>query len=338
MHISHDLSLKKFNTFGIDVKASELIEVFTEDELLHVLEEHGRDGRPLLFMGGFSNVLFTKDFEGSIVRISLKGIAVVSEDDDFVSIRAAAGEVWDDFVGTCVDNGWGGIENLSLIPGNVGTCPVQNIGAYGVEIRDVMTDLEAVNIKTLEKRVFTSDECRFGYRDSIFKQELKGKYVILNVGFRLSRKPVLKLDYGNIREELDRMKVVNPGLNSVREAVMNIRKQKLPDPAITGNAGSFFKNPVISREQFTELAAANPCIVSYPQGGRVKLAAAWMIEQCGWKGYREGDAGVHKDQPLVLINFGNATGPEILGLAKKIQVSVMEKFGIWLEMEVNVIG
>jgi UDP-N-acetylmuramate dehydrogenase len=207
-----------------------------------------------------------------------------------------------------------------------------------VEVKDILAELEAIHTDTLEKRIFTNKECRFGYRDSVFKQELKGKYIILRVMFLLSKKPVIRLDYGNIRAELQQMNITGPDIRSVREAVINIRKRKLPDPAITGNAGSFFKNPVVTPDQFQKLALANPGIVSFPQDEKVKIAAAWLIEQCGWKGYREGDAGVHKDQPLVLINFGNATGNEILVLGEKIQASVLEKFGIKLEREVNVIG
>ena len=338
MHISYNISLKKYNSFGIDVKAAQLVEVFTEKELLQVLAEHRQDNMPLLIMGGFSNVLFVNDFQGSIIRISIRGISVTEEDDEMVTVRAAAGEDWDEFVGSCVEKGWGGLENLSLIPGKVGTCPVQNIGAYGVEVKDSITKVEAVHIRSLEKRDFTNEECRFGYRDSIFKQELKGQYLLTAVFFRLSKKHVLKQSYGNIREEIARMQITDPSIGDVREAVIRIRKRKLPDPAVSGNAGSFFKNPVISAEQFQKLSVEFPCMVSYPQQDRVKLAAAWLIEQCGWKGYREGDAGVHPDQPLVLVNYGNACGKDILILAGKVQASVLEKFGVRLEMEVNVIG
>jgi UDP-N-acetylmuramate dehydrogenase len=252
-------------------------------------------------------------------------------------VKASAGENWDDLVGFCVEKGWGGLENLSLIPGNAGTGPVQNIGAYGVEIRDTLYELSAIELQTGQRVVFNADACRFGYRDSIFKTREKGRYIITDVTFRLKKNPILCLGYGNIREELAAMKVERPDIRTVREAVCSIRRRKLPDPRVTGNAGSFFKNPLIPEPQFRILLEKFPAMVSFPQENGVKLAAAWLIESCGWKGKRAGDAGVCPTQPLVLVNYGNATGQEIYKLACEIRESVAGKFGITLEMEVNVI-
>ena len=281
-------------------------------------------------------MLFTKNFSGTVIRIGTKGIGVEEENDDFVVVRVAAGENWDDFVRYCVEKGWGGLENLSLIPGNVGTGPIQNIGAYGVEIKDVILDIEVFRIETMVKTVLTGEECEFGYRDSIFKGRDKGKYFILSVRFRLSKHPDLKLDYGSIREELQAMKVSVPTIADVRNAVCRIRQRKLPDPQKTGNAGSFFKNPVVSEAKYLELKERYPAIVSYPSGACYKIAAAWMIEHLGWKGKRAGDAGVHEHQPLVLVNYGSATGKEILQLADLVSKSVFKEFGVRLETEVNV--
>ena len=281
-------------------------------------------------------MLFTKDFPGTVVRLCTKGITIVEEDENSVLIRAASGENWDGFVNFCVSKGWGGLENLSMIPGNVGTGPIQNIGAYGVELKDKIEDLEALRIETLEKVVLSKEQCEFGYRDSIFKGRERGKYFILNVRFRLSKQPELKLDYGTIREELQAMNRINLTISDVREAVCSIRHRKLPDPVRIGNAGSFFKNPVIPVQQFINLKERFPEIVTFQQKDGVKIAAAWMIEQCGWKGKRFGDAGVHENQPLVLVNYGSATGDEILSLSNRIIDSIEEKFGIRLDPEVNV--
>jgi UDP-N-acetylmuramate dehydrogenase len=337
MQILENISLKPYNTFGIDATAKYFAELFTEDDVLSFLSTHRAAAAPILILGGGSNILFSKNFEGTVVRISTKGIEMREEDDDSVVINANAGERWDDVVKYCVDHGWGGLENLSLIPGNVGTSPVQNIGAYGVEMKDVLYSLEAINLETHEKRMFTPAECELEYRESVFKEHLKGKYMILNVTFRLSKEPVLNLGYAQIREEMDEMSVDQPSIQSVREAVIRIRRRKLPDPAEIGNAGSFFKNPVVLEDKLLELKEKFPFIVFYTQRNEFKIPAAWLIEQCGWKGKRFGDAGVHVHQPLVLVNYGNATGGEILDLAHRIRESVSERFGILLEQEVNVI-
>jgi UDP-N-acetylmuramate dehydrogenase len=271
------------------------------------------------------------------MKISTKGFGVVKEDEETVWVKTSAGENWDNLVKFCVDNGWGGLENLSAIPGNAGTSPVQNIGAYGVEMKDSFCELDAFDIEKREKKIFSKEECEFGYRKSIFKLRYKNRFIILNVTFRLKKKPVLTLDYGNIREELALLNVDHPGIADVRNAVCRIRSRKLPDPAVTGNAGSFFKNPVIPQDQFEKLKQSFPGIVSFPLEGKIKLAAAWMIDRCGWKGKQFGNAGVHSTQPLVLVNHGNATGMEILNLGEEIRRSVNEKFGINLETEVNVI-
>jgi UDP-N-acetylmuramate dehydrogenase len=336
MTVRENISLKPYNTFGIDVKTRFFIELLTEEDVFSFFSSGNDFPKPFLFIGGGSNMLFTKNFEGTVIRISTKGISITEENDDFVVVRAASGENWDDFVKYCVEKGWGGLENLSLIPGNVGTGPIQNIGAYGVEIKDVIIDIEAIHLETFEKAVLSKDVCEFGYRDSIFKGKAKGKYFILSARFRLLKHAEPKLDYGTIREELQVMNVTTPSIADVRKAVCRIRQRKLPDPIKIGNAGSFFKNPVVSEEKFLELKNRYPAIVSFPQGDCYKIAAAWMIEKCGWKGRRIGDAGVHEHQPLVLVNHGSANGNEILQLANQVSDSVFKEFGIRLEAEVNI--
>lgn len=337
MQLREEISLKPFNTFGIDVKARFFAEALTEEDVIGLAVNQQEIHLPLLILGGGSNILFTKDFNGTVMKISMKGIHIIKEDEDTVWVKASAGENWDDLVKFCVDNGWGGLENLSAIPGNAGTSPVQNIGAYGVEMKDTFFELEAFDLESKVKRIFSKEECGFGYRESIFKLQYKGRFIILNVTFSVLKKPVLCLDYGNIREELTLMTADHPGIADVREAICRIRLRKLPNPAVIGNAGSFFKNPVILPQQFENLKQSFPGIVSFPQDGKIKLAAAWLIEQCGWKGKRVGDAGVHSKQPLILVNHGNATGLEILNLSEEIRQSVFEKFGIRLETEVNIV-
>lgn len=333
--VRQQVSLKPYHTFGMEVKARDFAELSHEQELPSILKLISQYQGPVLLMGGGSNMLFTKDFEGLVVKISTKGIEVVEEDDDYVYVRGMAGENWDDFVQFCVGRNLGGLENLSLIPGNVGSSPIQNIGAYGVEIRDSFYMLDAIALRTGEFREFFAEECDFGYRHSIFKGELKGKYLILSVTFRLKRNPELNTSYGAITAELDACGEA-PSVKSVAAAVSRIRRSKLPDPEELGNAGSFFKNPVISDKQFFELKQHYPAIASFPADGGVKLAAGWLIEQCGWKGFREGDAGVHAKQALVLVNYGNATGTQLHALAMKIIDSVKAKFGVQLEPEVNI--
>jgi len=336
MKILENISLKSYNTFGVEATGRHFAEVSTKEELLRLIKSLDQEKKPFLLLGGGSNLLFTKDYEGTIVKISTKGVKIIQDPGDEIIINAQAGENWDEFVEYCVQNGWGGLENLSLIPGNVGTGPVQNIGAYGVEIREVVEEVEAYDRTAQKVHLFKNAECEFGYRDSVFKKS-RNRYIILSVTFRLSRKPLLHLDYKDIREELLKTHIISPGIKSIRDAVCAIRRRKLPDPAEIGNSGSFFKNPVIPADKFSLLKEKFPAVVSYPQGNSVKVAAAWLIEQCGWKGYRKGDAGVHPNQPLVLVNYHSASGREILDLAELIQADVRNKFGISLETEVNIL-
>jgi UDP-N-acetylmuramate dehydrogenase len=334
--IKENFSLKKYNTFGIEVKTKYFVEYSTVNELSNFLGTQRKQDLPLMFIGGGSNVLFTKDFEGYLLHSKINGVEIIKEEDDKVYVRVGAGEDWDEFVEYCVKNGWGGVENLSLIPGNVGTCPIQNIGAYGVEVKDVITEVESIEIDTLKKTLFTNEECRFGYRDSVFKGKLRGRHIINYVTFCLSKKPIFKLDYGNLKEALKEYDQVN--LQNIRQAVINIRDSKLPKPEVIGNAGSFFKNPVVHTNIFEDLKKSYADIPFYLQEeDSVKIPAGWLIEQAGWKGRNIGKVGVHEKQALVLINHGGATGQEIVDLAKEIQKSVKEKFGIDIEMEVNVI-
>jgi len=337
MKILENISLKSYNTFGIDVNARYFSEINKDEEIYPFLGGIKPERKPLLILGGGSNILFTKDFPGTVLKISTKGIRITEEDENYVVLQGNAGEDWDSFVQYSVEKGWGGLENLSLIPGNVGTCPVQNIGAYGVEIKDVFVQLEGLFLDSGERKIFTKEDCGFGYRESIFKRHLKDHFVILNVSFRLQKRPSLCLEYGMIKEELARRKIQHPDLLTVREAICTIRKAKLPDPAKIGNAGSFFKNPVIPVVQFNQILNRFPDIVYFPQDNMIKLAAAWLIEQCGWKGRRIGNTGVHSSQPLVLVNYGNASGKEIWDLGSEVQRTVYEKFGILLETEVNII-
>ncbi len=334
--IQHNISLKPFNTFGMEVKASDFVEISSETEIPALLRLISLYEGQVLFLGGGSNMLFTGDYNGLVVKISTKGIEIVDQDDEFVYVRGLAGESWDDFVQYCVQQNFGGLENLSLIPGNVGSSPIQNIGAYGVEIKDTFYILDAVSLRTGEFREFFAHDCDFGYRSSVFKHELKGQYLILSVTFRLRKRPLLNTSYGAIPAELEAMGE-EPSVKSIAKAVCNIRRSKLPDPLEIGNAGSFFKNPVVSQSQFDELKNLYPDMPAYPAENGAKLAAGWMIEQCGWKGFREGDAGVHARQALVLVNYGNATGQQVYGLAHRIIESVKEKFNVILEPEVNVV-
>lgn len=334
MQISQHLSLKPYNSFAIDVKAK----YFAAFESVMVLEELlGVAGHEqMLVLGGGSNILFTGDFNGWVLKNECKGIRLIDEDDNYFYVKAAAGENWHQFVMHCIAQGYGGVENLSLIPGNVGASPMQNIGAYGVEIKDVFHELEAFHREERKLVTFTLADCSFAYRESVFKNKFKDQFIILNVTFRLRKKPVFNTSYGAIEQELEKMGVRELSIKAISEAVIRIRRSKLPDPAEIGNAGSFFKNPAISTLQFEQLQQSFPAIVGYPADtGQTKVAAGWLIEQCGWKGYRKGDAGCHARQALVLVNYGNATGAEIVQLSTDIISSVHEKFGIHLEREVN---
>jgi UDP-N-acetylmuramate dehydrogenase len=334
--IQHNISLKPFNTFGIEANTRYFTTIQSIDEINAILQEFEPSKVPLLVLGGGSNLLLTRDFEGLVMHICLKGIEIIEKNEAFTKIKVAAGEEWDGFVAWAVKRGLGGIENLSLIPGKVGASPVQNIGAYGVEAKDTIETVEGINISTRKTFQIKGKDCKFGYRDSIFKQELKNQIIITSVIFKLNNLPTLITHYGNVEEELTHYAERN--IDSVRKAIISIRERKLPDPKITGNAGSFFKNPIISSEQAEDIRREYPSVRLFKTGDDTyKVPAAWLIEQCKWKGYRSGDAGVHPNQALVLINYGSASGEEIYGLACKIQQSVLERFGIQLSMEVNLL-
>jgi len=338
MTLIENCSIKPYTTFGIEAKARYFIRVSTVEELSEALNHPMVTGLPVLLLGGGSNMLFTKDYDGLVVKIDFKGISVDHQKNGTVLVTGGAGEDWDNFVSFCVGKGYAGLENLSLIPGVVGTCPVQNIGAYGVEVKDTIDHVTVYDRNTGQICVLTNAECQFGYRESIFKYSAKGRYIIASVAFKLSLNPVFHTQYGAITAELARMGIINLSLNAIRNAVISIRTRKLPDPLVIGNAGSFFKNPSVDAFQYARLHDSFPGIVAYAlSDGSYKLAAGWMIEQCGWKGYRKGDAGVHANQALVLVNYGQATGSEMLELATEIQSSIKAKFEIDLEMEVNVI-
>lgn len=339
VEIKENISLKPFNTFGIEAKARYFAEAENVADLKKILSDDTLKSLPLLVLGGGSNMLLTKDFEGLVLHVKIQGITIIHEDNEHVLVEVGAGEVWHQFVLYCIENNYAGVENLSLIPGSVGAAPMQNIGAYGVEIKEVFHSLSALNIATQQERIFTNEECKFGYRESIFKHEAKGKYIITNVVFRLNKTAKVNTSYGAISDELDAMGVDknNLTIRDVSNAVINIRSSKLPNPAEIGNAGSFFKNPVVSAEKIAELKAQYPDMPAYPSGENTKLAAGWLIEQCGWKGFREDDYGVHAKQALVLVNYGHAKGNEIFNLSTQILQSVKEKFGVELEREVNII-
>lgn len=336
MKITRNISLKALNTFGIEVKARYFVNCTTIREIEEIIGSAEFSEMPRLVLGGGSNVLFTRDFDGLVLKPDLKGIEIIGEDADSTRIRAMAGENWDGFVQFAVDHGLGGVENLSGIPGNVGSCPIQNIGAYGAEARDTIERVELLNVKDHTRYELPGYQCAFGYRDSIFKKELKSKVIILSVTFQLRKQPVFVTSYGNIKEELSHYPEIS--LHTIREAILAIRKRKLPDPTEIGNAGSFFKNPVIGANRLGALLADYPQMPHFLQKhGEAKIPAAWLIDQCGWKGFRTGDAGVHKNQPLVLVNYGNATGNEIISLAREIQKSVKDKFKVEIEPEVNLV-
>jgi len=338
MKIAENYSLKKLNTFGIEVKARYFAEIREDEELIHLLDNPVWQTRKMLILAGGSNILFTGNFDGLVIKVSTKGIAIAEETAAHVLVNAQAGENWNALVNWCVGRNLGGLENLSLIPGNVGAAPVQNIGAYGVEQKDSFECLQALEIATGKKVKFNKADCDFGYRSSIFKKELKNKFVILNVTYRLDKNPVVQINYGELKKEIQSRNIKEPGIKEVADAVCRIRNSKLPDPEKTGNAGSFFKNPLVTEEKFLELRNLYPDIPGYPsENGLIKVAAGWMIDRLGWKGFRQGDAGVCETQALVLVNYGNASGYEILGIANDIKKSVKESFDVELEPEVNII-
>jgi UDP-N-acetylmuramate dehydrogenase len=334
--IQQNISLKPYNTFGLDATTKFFAEVNSVEELRTILQNPDYLLVEKLFLGGGSNILLTKDFAGLVVKINIKGIQKIDEDNTNILIQAGAGEVWHDLVMYCVDNQYAGMENLSLIPGTVGAAPMQNIGAYGVEIKDIFEELQALNLETLAIETFKLTDCHFGYRESVFKHEFKGKYVITSVTFKLSKEPVFKISYGDIQKTLEEMGIKDLNIKAISEAVIHIRKSKLPDPAEIGNSGSFFKNPEIPKTQYNTLKEKFENIPSYPiNESTVKVPAGWLIEQAGWKGFRDGRIGVHARQALVLVNYGGGTGEQIRALSEKIQASVQEKFGISLSAEVN---
>ena len=341
MTVQENISLKSYNSFGIDVNAKYFAFFKSIGELTELLEyKKPTNDQQLstLILGGGSNILFTKNFDGLVLKNDIGRIEKIKEDDTDVYVRAGAGENWHQLVVHCIDNKRAGIENLSMIPGNVGASPMQNIGAYGVEIKDVFYELEAFHLKEKKMITFNLTDCQFGYRESVFKQKFKNEFVILNVTYRLKKIPIFNTSYGAIEQELEKLGVKELSIKAVSQAIINIRSSKLPDPALIGNAGSFFKNPSVSDLRFHELKSKFPGIVGYPlENGNIKLAAGWLIEQCGWKGYRRGDAGCHEKQALILVNYGNAGGDEVYTLSEDIIMTVKEKFNVILEREVNIV-
>lgn len=335
LQLQVDASLKPFNSFGVDVRARLFAEAHNDDEVREALQYCAERELPLLVIGGGSNVLLTQDVQALVLRMATRGIRVIEDGGQRVVVEAEAGEVWHAFVLWTLAQGFAGLENLSLIPGTVGAAPMQNIGAYGVEIKDVFAGLTALDRQTGQLRDFTLEECNFGYRDSVFKQH-PGRWLILRVRFALSRAARLHLEYGPVRQRLSEQGIHQPTATDVSRAISSIRSEKLPDPAVLGNAGSFFKNPVVSSAMAAELKLTHPNLVGYPQAdGQVKLAAGWLIETAGWKGFREDDAGVHRLQSLVLVNYGAATGLQLLSLAQRIQEDIARRFNVKLEMEPN---
>ncbi len=335
--LQEHVSLTSYHTFGLDVRARWMLDIRHESDAIEFFTDNYNNPCDMLLLGGGSNVLFLSDYEGVVLRNHITGTEVMAETDEYVLVKVGGGENWHQFVIYALNSGWYGIENLSLIPGSVGAAPIQNIGAYGVEIEETFDHLEAIHVDTCETRIFTHEQCQFGYRDSFFKREGKGRYFITRVAFRLSKVPHINISYGAIRKELDGISQPTP--SDVSDAVIRIRQSKLPDPAVTGNAGSFFKNPEVSAETFQRIMNQYPDAPSFPVSETtVKVPAAWLIQTCGWKGVRRGDIGVHPRQALVLVNYGAGTGQELFDLSEEILQSVKSKFGIELEREVQVIG
>jgi len=351
LNIEQNISLKKYNTFGIEANARYFCKIETIEELQTLVSSEIFQNNSHLILGEGANILFTKNFNGLVVKPAIKGIEVVRETENEIFIKAYSGEMWHDFVMYCCEKKWNGLENLAYIPGSVGASPIQNIGAYGVEIKDVLDSLEAFNLETQNTEIFRNSDCKFDYRESVFKHEYKGKYVICSVTFRLHKQPKFNTDYTAVNDELKRMNVSELSAKIIAEAITTIRKSKLPEISEIGSAGSFFKNPTVSQEFFQSLKTQYPNLVAYPchsepfgfaqdklcEESAMKLAAGWLIEQAGWKGFREGDAGVHAQQALVLVNYGNATGSEIFNLAQRIMDSVKSMFGVELTPEVNIL-
>ena len=339
MQIQQNYFLKRYNTFGLNVYTKYCAEFNSMEELKELLGIN-KNISPKMILGGGSNILFTRNYDGIILKNNIAEIEVINEDQDFVYVKVGAGVNWHWFVMYCVNNNYFGVENLSLIPGNIGASPMQNIGAYGVEIKDVFYQLEAFHLHEKSIQKFSSNDCGFGYRESVFKKKFKDQFAILNVTYCLKKNPVYNISYGAVEEELQKMNVEKLSLKSVSDAVIHIRTSKLPDPKIIGNAGSFFKNPVITKHEFQEIQKQQQLKIPFYKmdEDHFKIPAGWLIEQCGWKGYRNGDAGCYDKQALVVVNYGNASGKEIFELSVQIQSSIIQKFGITLETEVNIIG
>lgn len=337
--ILENVNLKPFNTFGIEVFCSYFTEVHSEEDFIALLQEPVYIQNKKLILGGGSNVLFTANFDGLVIKNNIKGIELVAETNTHVTLRVAAGEIWHDLVMWCINKNYAGIENLSLIPGCVGASPMQNIGAYGVEIKEVFHQLEALSMETGKKEIFSKEACEFGYRESVFKHKYKNRYIITAVNFILKKNPEINTTYGAISDELRNMQVQHPGIRDVSNAVMNIRRSKLPDPKETGNAGSFFKNPEVTADFYEQLKQRFPQLVAYPlASGGYKLAAGWLIEQCGLKGFAFNGAAVHNKQALVLVNKNHCTGADVYELSSLVLEKVFDTFGVTLEREVNIIG
>ncbi|MDZ4666529.1 MAG: UDP-N-acetylmuramate dehydrogenase [bacterium] len=339
MVIYQNISLKPYNTFGIDVLAEQFVEVKTVEEVQVLCTTFNLHERKKLILGGGSNILLTQNYEGMVIRMNLTGLDIIKENEDYVWVKAMSGELWHDFVLYCVNKNLGGVENLSLIPGCVGAAPMQNIGAYGAEIKDTFEELFAIEIESGKLVKFSNAECKFGYRESIFKNEAKDQYIIVAVTFKLNKKAELNTKYGAIQETLQLKGITQPNMKDVSEAVIQIRSIKLPDPKVLGNSGSFFKNPEIEESMYKDLLLKHPQMPGYKlENGLVKVPAGWLIEQCGFKGKRIGNTGAHKDQALVLVNYGGATGNEIYAAALQIKASVKETFGIDINPEVNIVS
>lgn len=334
--IEKNVSLRPYNTFGLNAHAKLMARVDSVSGLQEVLANSKLKKEERFVLGGGSNILLTRDIDGLVIKNELLGIELIDQTDDSYFLRSGAGVVWHELVMHCIQNNYAGIENLSLIPGNVGAAPMQNIGAYGVELKDVFHSLEAVEMATGNVETFSAADCDFGYRESVFKRKFKGQFIISSVTLKLAKKPQLNTSYGAIEEELERLGITSPTIRDVSKAVINIRQSKLPDPKELGNSGSFFKNPVVPTALYEKLKAEHPSIPGYPSGEETKLAAGWLIEQCGWKGKVVGNTGSHAKQALVLVNYGNATGVEIFELSEQIMKSVYDTFGVQLEREVNV--
>ena len=338
MNIIENYPLLKLNTFGIDVKAKYFVSINTVNELIELTKTKVFKDLRLLILGGGSNILFTKDFDGLVILNNIKGKEIIDQTQQSIFLKIGAGENWHELVMYTVDNGWGGIENLSLIPGNTGTAPMQNIGAYGVEIKETFVELEALEISSGKIIKFNNSDCEFGYRESIFKNKIKNQYIILNITLELKKNPVLNINYGDVKAILESQNIKNPAIKEVSNAIISIRQSKLPDPKKIGNSGSFFKNPIVSLNQLEFIKKKYPNVVNYEiNENEFKIAAGWMIEKAGWKGRKFNNYGVHKKQALVLVNYGLANGMEIFNLSEEIILDIKDKFGITLEREVNII-